>query len=302
MKPFLLCLGLTSLLGLATVTAQKDDLYRAARQDLDAGRWAEAAGKFGQVAERGGSDADAALYWKAYAQEKSGRDKEALASLRQLASAHPKSEWLDDAKALELEIQGTEEDSDLPEDAELKVYALSGLISSGSPSAVPRVLAYLRGPNPPKLKEQALFLLTQSDAPEARKALVEIAGGQGDPARRGHALEALGSVGDPEAIEILIRTARQEKNPELRRSALEALGLSESPKAGEALRSLYTETTDLEDRETILESLMAQDNAGALIAIFRAEKNRELRAQIVEFLSQMDSEEAQRFIDKMFEQ
>jgi HEAT repeat protein len=302
MKTLLLCLGLTSLLGLATVAAQKDDLYRAARQDLDAGRWAEAAAKFGQVAERGGPDADAGLYWKAYAQEKGGRDKDALSSLRQLAAAHPKSEWLDDAKALELEIQGTEDASELPEDAELKLYALSGLVSSGSPSAVPRVLEFLRGPNPPKLKEQAVFLLTQSDAPEARKALVEIAGGQASPELRRHALEAIGSVGDPEDIDFLTRTARQEKNPELRRQALGALGMTESPKASEALRALYAESADREDREAILNALTAQENAGVLIALFRVEKDRELRKRIVEAISQMDSEEAQRFIDKMFEQ
>src|SRR6185295_2176595 len=91
---------------LAAAEAPKDELYSQARKDLDDGRFNAAAEKFGRVAQRGGSDADAALYWKAYAQNKAGKPADALATVRQLGGAYPKSSWMDDAKALEQEIRG----------------------------------------------------------------------------------------------------------------------------------------------------------------------------------------------------
>src|SRR3954466_7888234 len=103
----LAALALIVSLGFAAAAkAPKDELYSAARQDLDAGRFAAAIDKFGRAAERGGKDADAALYWKAYAQNKAGRTAQALTTLRQLGGTYPKSSWRDDAQALELEIRG----------------------------------------------------------------------------------------------------------------------------------------------------------------------------------------------------
>ena len=46
--------------------------YRDAQSALDQARWEEAAQRFASVADAKGADADAALYWKAYAEEKLG--------------------------------------------------------------------------------------------------------------------------------------------------------------------------------------------------------------------------------------
>src|SRR5436305_9874042 len=101
--------ALALMVGLGFAAAAKppqDDLYSAARQDLDAGRFAAAIDKFGRAAERGGKDADAALYWKAYAQNKAGRTAQALATLRQLGGTYPKSPGRVVAPGLEPAVPG----------------------------------------------------------------------------------------------------------------------------------------------------------------------------------------------------
>ena len=55
--------------------------------------------------EQKGAKADAALYWKAYAQNKQGQRAEALATIAALRKDYPKSRYLSDAKALEVEVK-----------------------------------------------------------------------------------------------------------------------------------------------------------------------------------------------------
>src|SRR5215210_2333689 len=102
----LLPLLLMSCDGSAFASFAKDDLYRSGQKAIDEGRWNEAASIFAKVAEQGGPEADAGLYWKAYAQHKAGNRGEALATIRKLAATFPKSAWLDDARALEVEVRG----------------------------------------------------------------------------------------------------------------------------------------------------------------------------------------------------
>jgi HEAT repeat protein len=297
-RTLILLLSLAALALPVIGIAQKDDLYRAAQRDLNSGHWGQAIEKFGQVAQRGGSEADAALYWKAYAENKAGHSRQALASLRHLAGTHPKSEWLDDAKALEVEIRGDAGDAPLSEDEELKLYALNGLLGSDPERALPILQKFLQGNHKPLLKEQALFVLSQSDSPEARKILIDVARGSAHPELQLKAVEYLGIAGD---VEILAELARQEKNAPVRAQAIHGLGLVESEKSSAALRSIYSSSSDASIRKAVLEAFFIQENARALIELFRAEKDREVRREIVRYLSQMDSEEAEQFVSKIFE-
>ena len=378
--------GLSLMPWPASAEADKDPLYQEARKDLDAGRFNAAADKFGKSAAKGGKEADASLYWKAYAQKKGGKPGEALSTLRQLASAHPKSEWQDDARALEIEIRGAAGQSTDPEDEvddETKLYALNGLMASGSKQAVPLVLKFLEGPHSAHLKGQALFVLSQSDSPEAHKTLLEVARGTRHPELQRQAIESLGAAGDAKALaeiysasgsavklmvldgymaagaeEQIIAAARGEKDPAvrreaidllgpigardelrqlyrgadaatkkqlidglavagdvetlsgiardekeagpLRREAIEGLGIGDSPQATAALKSLYTGSADPGIRQSAIEGLFIQDNAKALIELYRGEKDQRLRREIVQHLGNMDSPEAEEFLIKIF--
>ncbi|HVG07130.1 MAG TPA: HEAT repeat domain-containing protein [Thermoanaerobaculia bacterium] len=390
----LIPLLLMSCDGSAFASFAKDDLYRSGQKAIDEGRWNEATSIFGKVAEQGGPEADAGLYWKAYAQHKAGNRAEALATIRKLAATFPKSAWLDDARALEVEMRGDQGQPVRPsaeEDEELKLYALSGLMNHNPQKALPLVQQYLNGKHSQEDKEKALFLLTQSDLPQARQALLQIVRGSAHPELRAQAIQYVGIVGeedrallgeldgiysssqdrkvrsavieafgiaehraglvalirsekdrglrqqaidmlsgadgaaelrsllqsesDPETrrsliralgntgdLEVLINAARNEKDPETRVEAIHSLGNDESPKAMEALRSIYSASADRRTRTAVIDALTNQENAKALIEIFRAEKDRELRKEIVHRLADMDSPEAEAFVTKIFEQ
>lgn len=391
----LIPLLLASCDGSAFASFAKDDLYRSGQKAIDEGRWSEAASIFGKVAERGGAEADAGLYWKAYAQYKAGRASESQATIRQLASTFPKSSWLDDARALEVEMRGEQgkpvQASGEEEDEDLKLYALSGLMNNHPQKALPLVQKYLKDKHSLENKEKALFLLTQSELPQARQALLQIVRGSEHPELRTEAIKyvgmvaeddrsllseldgiygstqdrklraavieaygmaehraglvalfrsekdrglrqqaidmlsgadgveelksllqgetdseirralirALGNAGD---LDVLIAAARGDKDPEARIEAIYSLGDDESPRATEALRSIYSANSDRKTRMAVIDAFGNQENAKALIEIFRAEKDREIRQQIVHRLTDMETPEAEAFITKIFEQ
>jgi HEAT repeat protein len=290
----------------AAAEAPKDDLYAQGRQDLDAGRLDAAIDKLGRVAQQKGRDADAALYWKAYAQSKAGQTAPALATLRQLGGAYPRSSWLDDARALELEIRGAagqHPDPAAEEDEDLKLYALNGLLASDSKRAVPLVLKFIEGNHSPRLKGQALFVLSQSDSPEARKTLLEIARGSRHPELQRQAIQSLGAARDKDTLaqiygaaspevkmdvldaymaanarERIVAAAHGERDPRVRRKALELLG---PLGARDELRQLYHSETAPEIRRTLLDGLAVAGDVDALTGIARDEKDPGLRRKAI---------------------
>src|SRR5438874_41873 len=85
--------------------SREEEIYSDGTDDLDEGKWDRASEKFSQVIQLHGKKADAALYWKAYALQKLGRRDDALASVAELKKQFPRSSWLKDAGALELEVR-----------------------------------------------------------------------------------------------------------------------------------------------------------------------------------------------------
>ena len=85
--------------------AGRSDLYRQGQKALAEARYGDAAALFDQLAAKGGTETDAALYWKAYAAAKANRKADALESIRRLRSSFPASAWVDDAAALELSLR-----------------------------------------------------------------------------------------------------------------------------------------------------------------------------------------------------
>jgi len=81
------------------------ELYDDGREDLDEDRYDRAAAKFKQLAEMNGPQADAALYWKAYAENRLGQRDTALTTIADLKRRFPQSRWQKDASALEIEVK-----------------------------------------------------------------------------------------------------------------------------------------------------------------------------------------------------
>ncbi|HEY6050346.1 MAG TPA: tetratricopeptide repeat protein, partial [Thermoanaerobaculia bacterium] len=239
--------------------AKDAELYERGTSALDSGDWASAADSFQQVVKMGGSRADGALYWLAYARNKQGRRDEALAILREFSAKFPKSSWGKEARALELEIRPSSGRAVLGEsstdDEDLKLMAINSLMNTEPERAMPLLEKVLNGPASPKLKERALFVLSQSGSTRARGILAD--------------------------------AARGKSGPDLQEKAIHYLGVSGGRSNGELLEEIYASTPNREIKEKVLHAFMVSGNKDRILAAARGEKSPELRASAVHWLGTM---------------
>ena len=227
---------------------------------LDAGHWDSAIAAFDEVSGGGGKRADAALYWKAYAQNKAGQRAAAQATIQALQKAYPQSRWIKEAKALDLEVRqqtGQAPRVEQESDDDLKLMALNSLMGADPDRALPMLEKFLSGSSGPKLRERALFVLAQSGTPKAR--------------------------------EILVRTAKDESNPDIQRKAIEYLGLFGGPDSRQALDGLYA-SADVPVKKTILHTYLAAGDRARVLAAARTEKDPDLRREAIHVLGAMGAQ------------
>jgi TolA-binding protein len=292
------------------------EMYDRATELLDDAKYQQAIEIFNQVAQQGGSTAEGALYWKAYAQYKSAMASDALLTLRSLERGYPKSRWLDDARQLELEMKqkaGQPVSIERKEDDDLKLMALNGIMNSDPDRAVPLLEKFLQGSQPLKLKERALFVLSQSGKPQARAVVAKIAKGDSNPELQMKALNYLGLFGGKESRQTLAdiyassndvqvklailhafmiggdrdrlyAAAKSEKSPDLRREAIRQLALTG---ANNELWQLYQAEPTVEVKRQILESMFLTGNSDKLVEVARNEKDSSLRAAAIKSLGLM---------------
>jgi len=225
-----------------------DHLYSAGQSALDNRQWEQAVEAFGQVVTRNGARVDGALYWKAYALGRLGRRDEANAAIAELRKGYATSRWLDDAKALELELRQASGQSVSPEaesDEELKLMAINGLMQSDPERAIPLLEGQLKGSASPKVKRNTLFVLAQSQSPKAQ-ALVE-------------------------------QIARGGANPDLQLKAISYMDMRRKPANAQVLAEIYASSNDMAVKRAILQSYSGMRDKERLLALAKSEKSLELR-------------------------
>jgi hypothetical protein len=300
-------------------TSNEERQYANAQRNLDRNDWAAALTAFTQIADAKGSRADGALYWKAYTLGKLGRRDDALAALADLKKSYPMSRWLDDANALQIEVQQAAGQNVSPEaqsDEELKLMALNALVSSDPDRAVPLLENLLKGSQSPRVKERALFVLAQSSSPRAQQLLEQYAKGSGNPDLQLKAIQYLGMMGrrqgtgqslfdiyastnDAAVKKAILRTIpsmqgdtdrlvqliKNEKSPELKAEGIRYLaGKSE---ADEALVQIWDTEQDRQVKRSILDALHANRDAKRMVDLARKEKDQEMKREIVQRLASM---------------
>ena len=310
----------------STRRAGRDDdgLYNRGQRALDRGQYDEALADFNRVVSNGGSRAEGALYWKAYTLNKLGRRDEARAAVADLRKTYPNTRWLNDANALDMEIQQAAGQNVSPEsqpDEDLKLMAINSLIRSDPDRAIPLLENLLKSAQAPRLKERALFVLSQTDSPRAQQTLEQVARGGGNPdlqvtainyigamaRRKGNTqqplydiytastdtnvkraiLRALYTAGDTDH---LLQAVKAEKTPELRAEGIRMLGTKGD--TGDALAMLWPTEQDQQVKYAILDGLTTQRNAKALVDLARKERDAQMKKEIVRRLSGMQSKEA----------
>jgi hypothetical protein len=287
--------------------------YQAGTRALDANRFDEAISRFDGVIDRKGSRADAALYWKAYAQNRLGRRADAQQTVAQLRRDYPQSRWLNDAQALEVEIrnqQGNPVNPDSESNEELKLIALTGLMQSDPQKAMPILEKLLASNQSPKVKDKALFVLTQSGSPEAQQILLNIARGKSNPDLQLKAVRYISMMGSKEgkaelgniyasssdinlkreiirsyllsgSKDKLLQAAKSEKTPELRREAIRTLAQTGGK---DELWELYKVEPSGEVKAEIIRSMLLCGGSDRLKDVIRTEKDQNLRREAVKTL------------------
>jgi len=305
------------------------ELYDDGSEDLDEDRYDQAESKFKQLADMNGSQTDAALYWKAYAQNKQGKREVALATIADFKRRFPQSRWLKDVNALEIEVrQGTGNPSH-PEnqsDCDLKMLAIQGLMNSEPERAVPLLEKVLNGATCPKEKSKALFVMAQNGSPQSRDILGRIARGQSNPELQRKAVEYLGVFGGAEARktlaevyastsdasvkhailrsymiggdhERLFAAAKGEKDESLRREAIRQLGLVHG--TGE-LEQLYQTETSTAVRREILQAFFLSGDSARLLQAAQSEKDPELRRAAIRNLGLVHSNDSGKALQAIY--
>lgn len=292
---------------------REDELYKDGTDYVNEGRWDQAVQKFQQVADMKARKADAALYWKAYAQHKMNNDQAALSTIAQLRSQYPRSTWLRDAGAIEVDIRGRSGQPVNPTseaDEDLKLYAINSLMNSDPARAVPILENILKDPKySPKLKERALFVLAQSDAPNAQQIVINVAKGEAGPELQTRAIRQLGVSGDKYipaltqiyastnnadvkkailgaymtsgAKEELLKAINTEKDPDMRRRAIRQLG---PMGASKELEQLYSSTQSPDDQEAIIQALAITGDTNLLVRIAKTGANPDVRKRAIRSL------------------
>ncbi|MBA3269025.1 MAG: HEAT repeat domain-containing protein [Acidobacteria bacterium] len=297
---------------------REERMYEEGQEALEEGRWQRAVERFTVVAQEKSTRSDAAMYWRAYALDRLGQKAEALAAASELVKAYPASKWINDAKALALQVRQSSGQAVRPEaeaDEELKLLALQGLQHSDPEQAVPMLEKILSGAQSPRLKERALFVLAQSHSPRARQVLANAAKGGTNPDLQRKAIQYLGIHGGRENRDLLaqvyeaspdvdikrrilrafavsgdrarvLAAASAEGSAELRAEAVQQLGVMG---AHDELWQLYQKEQTADVKKRIIQAMFVGGNATRLVELANSEPNIELRRAAIRNLGLMGS-------------
>jgi HEAT repeat protein len=298
--------------GAGQANTREDQLYSDATRAINESRWTDAESLLNQVIDLHGSRGDAALYWKAYVENKEGRTSDALKTCADLRQTYLKSTWLKECNALEIEIRGKIGSPVQPqseEDEDLKLLALNSLMQSGDVNALPILQQILEGHQSERLKERALFVLAQDQSKPAQDLLLHIIHGEKDPNLQVRAIRMLAaakgiSAADTladvysrssnvsvrkavldsylvmDAPDKLVEVAKHESDPELARHAISELG---ALGAVSQLSTMYQSTTSKDAKSAVINAFVATGGKGtdALSAIASSEQDPDLRRKAI---------------------
>jgi HEAT repeats len=308
---------------------RNSELYDDGREALDEDRYDKAESKFAELAALSGPQTDAALYWKAYAENRLGKRDTALATIADLKHRFPQSRWLKDASALEIDVRQRAGQPAHPEsqsDDDLKMLAIQGLMNSDPERAMPLLEKVLNGTGTPREKSKALFVIAQSGSPQAREILGRIASGQSNPELQRKAVEYLGMFGGGESRKTLadvyaktsdesvkrailksymisgdkadlFAAAKSEKDVTLRREAIRQLGLVHGV---DELQQLYVRESSTEVKREILQAFFLAGESNRLAEAARNEKDPELRRVAVRNLGLINSTDSANALQSIY--
>ena len=292
---------------------QLDNAYDQARAMIERNQYDRAIDVLDRVITANGSQAPGAMYWKAYSLARIDRRPDALTTLGELRKQFPKSPWIKDAQALEVEVKqasGQSVSADTQNDDELKLLALRGLQQSDPEAALPVIEKMLNGSSSVRVKDRALFLVSQSRSTRGRALILGFAKGNGNPDLQLRAIRYIGQMSGPEASQALDEVYRATSEERVKREIIRALGNANARErllalakgetsadlrgdavrqlgnmnAGTELEQLYRGETSAEVKQRILQGMQNGNNGDKLAAIAKSETDPQLRRSAIRYL------------------
>jgi len=98
----------------------------------------------------------------------------------------------------------------------------------------------------------------------------------------------------------LMKILQTEKDPELRAIVIQALAISGGDEATEHMVDLYPQAS-IDEKQAIIQSMMLVESPEALISLLKIETDPELKREMLQILSLMDSEESDKYLFEMLE-
>jgi HEAT repeat protein len=299
-----------------------DSLYRQGREAINRGDFRRAAALFAEISAKHPRSeyAPDALYWRAFALYRAGRDddlREALRSLDAQRARFPRARTIGDARELAVRIRGVlaqQGDVESAEavsrvaaqnrpcvrddnDSEIRAAAMNALLQMDAQSALPIIKQVLqkRDQCSIALREKAVFLLSQKPSSEMETILLDVLNNDPSGSVREQAVFWMGQVRTEKAAAALEAIATSSPDMDLRAKAIHALHEQGSNRAAALLRRLAeSEQTPESVREQAIFWLgqrRSQENAEFLRDLFgrlgKAERNDEIRKKVMFSISQM---------------
>jgi HEAT repeat protein len=313
-----------------------DSLYRAARQLLNRGRYAESADAFTQLTKRypRSSYTPDAYYWAAFALYRTGDTqsyKQALGNLDVQRRRYPHANTVDDGQALEARIQGELARQGDPTAAEwVRLHAASAAVpptpatpaapaaapapatppTPGTPATPPSGRSVAQAGCPSEDDDDprmvALNALLQMDADAAVPILKKVLARR-DPcsvALRRKAMFIVSQKRTEGTEDILLAAARTDPDDEVRQQAVFWLSQVGTERAIGALDSILRSSTDLELQKKALFALSQIRGArgGQILRQYalRTDAPVEARAQAIFWLGQQRSADNAAFLRDLY--
>jgi len=271
---------------------------------------------------------DAAMYWQAYAASKLGKEQAALAKLEALQQEFPDSSWMNDAKALTMQMKQLSGQTVMPAaqgNDDLKLLAINSLMENDPAQALPMLEKVVHGTSSPAVKSRALFVMAQNHSPEAIADITAVAESN-DPALSAQAVKYLGMEGGSKGMAALagiyaknankstrtsilhaymlggdktdlLAAAKSETDPDLQQMAVHELGISGGK---DELWQLYQANPPTPVKASILHAMFLAGDTAHLIPLAKAEKEPSLRADAIHSLGLVGGPEAADALTAMY--
>jgi len=153
------------------------------------------------------------------------------------------------------------------------------LRSLGAAQARDRLLTVAKTEKTPELRAMAV---QQLGAARGAAELEELYRSETDKEVKQRILQSFVAAN---AADKLATIARTEKDPDLQRMAIRHLGATNRPEAIDALRAIYASDVPIETKRVVINALSVHQDCSALVALAKAEKNKDLQTVIVSQLA-----------------